>query len=75
MDNITRKNIRHIFLSPAPTFALLPAARQRCANDRALESNRSLRSGCAPGHSGGWRRGTNASPGTSAAPNVRDTPA
>jgi len=26
MDNITRKNIRHIFLSPAPTFALLPAA-------------------------------------------------
>jgi hypothetical protein len=26
MDDITRRNIRHIFLSPAPTFALLPAA-------------------------------------------------
>lgn len=26
MDEITRRNIRHIFLSPAPTFALLPAA-------------------------------------------------
>ena len=26
MDDITRRNIRHIFLSPAPTFALMPAA-------------------------------------------------
>ncbi len=26
MDEITRRNIRHIFLSPAPTFALLPGA-------------------------------------------------
>ena len=26
MDEATRRNIRHIFLSPAPTFALMPAA-------------------------------------------------
>ena len=27
MDEITRRNIRHIFLSQGPTFALLPAAK------------------------------------------------
>lgn len=27
MDETTRRNIRHIFLSQSPTFALLPAAK------------------------------------------------